>query len=145
MELEDLNNTENDPDNNKSNNKPNNRQKNKSRNSSHNKSSKKKITLIIVAVCLIAAAVIGGIYTARFLIRRSSVDAMKELSDKANKGTSKTSKKTASEPDDPKKYTLDEKYQYFKDKYGIDVPKKNLDFADMQANTNSDIFAWEMP
>ncbi len=147
MELEDLNNTDNNSDNNNSQKEQSNKkQKSKSINDStkrtKNKTNKKKITLVIVAICLIAAAVIGGIYVAEFLIKKSSVDAMKELSDKANKTTSKATKKETSKSDDPKEYTLDEKYQYFKDKYGIDVPRKNLNFSDMQANTNSDIFAW---
>ena len=38
--------------------------------------------------------------------------------------------------------SLEEKAKYYKDNYGIDVPVMQLDFADLQANTNKDIYAW---
>ena len=38
--------------------------------------------------------------------------------------------------------TLEEKIQWYKDTYDIEVPEKDLDFTDLCANTNPDIYAW---
>jgi len=91
----------------------------------------KKLIWFIASIVLIIIAVVSGIIV---LIngsnQKKAEDTVEEMVSKAN------------EKKDWADYTLEEKYQFYKDKYGIEVPRKNLDFEDMHKTVNKDIYAW---
>ncbi len=113
---------------------------------------RKKIWLVLAIVFLLVALVSGGICLQQHLVRKQAQDERDKLASLVNElkedtedtASEETLEQTVtSEPEkDWKDYTLEEKYQAYLDTYGIEVPKKNLDFGELQETVNADIYAW---
>lgn len=109
----------------------------------------KRIYLVFFIIFLISAIVSGGLWLHDYMIKISAQSDREELAAQVNEIP-----QTVSSPEipvtegtaEPEKswedYTLEEKYQAYLDTYGIEIPQKNLDFEDLQSNTNEDIYAW---
>ena len=102
------------------------------------KKKKNKAWLILALVLLAIAVICGAVCIYQYMQKKANEKAMQELTE-ATKPDESTQPETEAES---KTYTYAEKVQYFKDTYGIDVPEKNIDFDDLTANTNPDIYAW---
>ena len=125
---------------------------------------KNKIWLIFAGLFLIAAVISGGIWLRQQLVIQQAQEEREQLASMVN-GAEESSAAVAEnsavtlpaqdsakpvvvetptpEPQKEwKDYSLEEKYQAYLDTYGIEIPEKNLNFEELQATVNSDIYAW---
>lgn len=110
-----------------------------------NKKIPKKIWLIVGVIFLIVAVVSGLIAFEGYMRKREALEQFDQLAQNVNQ-VNDGSQTVVDAPVEPERkwsdYSLDEKKQYYKEKYNIDVPEKNIDFTVLQTETNSDIYAW---
>ena len=107
------------------------------------------IRKIIIAVCLFAAVIIALSMIIRYANQKSNLDKYEELAQQTEEPAIQLTAEpveTANVEEEPKQeegsMSLAEKIQWYKDNFDIDVPEKNLDFVQLQENTNADIYAW---
>ena len=115
---------------------------------------KKKIWLVLAIIFLAAAIISGGICIHQYVVRARAQKEREELASLVNEIPEETESsgqqtpptETATPETEPEKewkdYTLEEKYQAYLDTYGIEIPKKNLDFDELRETVNGDIYAW---
>lgn len=119
---------------------------------------KKNIWLICAIVLFIIALICGVIWISQYLEKRNAqkdrdslMSSVNAVTGNSNSGVldNSTTESTPDETEPPTEpvrtwadYTLEEKYQAYFDTYGITVPRKNLDFEELRASVNSDIYAW---
>lgn len=111
------------------------------------------IWLTAATLLMIAAVVSGLIWLRQESVRNQAQDQRSELAEQVNPAeeTVPVEESEDEEPEIPEpeeieksweEYTLEEKYEAYFDTYGIIVPEKNLDFEELQAEVNEDIYAW---
>lgn len=115
---------------------------------------KKKIWLVLAIIFLAAAIISGGICIHQYAVRARAQKEREELASLVNEIPEETESsgqqtpptETTTPETEPEKewkdYTLEEKYQAYLDTYGIEIPKKNLDFDELRETVNGDIYAW---
>lgn len=116
-----------------------------------------KVIWLAAAVLLaVAAAVSGGLWLRQEAARKRAEEQREALSQQANSAEADLTEETENsepavsdaetvQPEAEKgweEYTIEEKYQAYFDTYGITVPRKNLDFEQLQEDINEDIYAW---
>lgn len=118
------------------------------------KGDKKKIWLVLTIFFLVAAIISGGICIHQTVVRARAQKEREELTSLVNDIPEETESAapqdtpagTAMPETEPEKewkdYTQEEKYQAYLDTYGIEIPKKNLDFEELRETVNGDIYAW---
>ncbi len=104
------------------------------------------IRKIIIIVCVLAAIILAAVLGVNYFRQRAELAKMEELANQTRLPDvelvpEEIVDEPVVEPED-RPMTVDEKIQWYEDTYGIVVPEKNLDFADLQENTNADIYAW---
>ncbi len=118
----------------------------------------KKIWLFLSAAFFLIAIAAAGVLARDYINQKKAEGMYSRLSSEANAeelqpagaegggAGAESGKNTQGASEEAGKtwsgYTLEEKYQAYLDTYGIEVPEKTLDFADLQENTNPDIYAW---
>ena len=114
---------------------------------------KNKIWVLLAVIFASVALISAGMLIGNKLIEIRASKALEDLTEQTNDIESpvetdthapdETGETAETEAEKPwSEYTLDEKYQAYYDTYGIEVPRKNIDFEDLKANTNADIYAW---
>lgn len=110
------------------------------------KSNGDKIRNIIIIVCVIAAVLIAVLLGVRYAKQQAELTKLKELAEQTQlPDVQLVAENIVDEPGEVVEngpMTIDEKIEWYQEKFGIEVPDKNLDFADLQENTNEDIYAW---
>lgn len=111
-----------------------------------------RIWLALCLVLLVVAVVAGGICAAGKLVERSADADREKLVAKVNDVPENETVSAFTEKPETEDaaesvrtwadYTLEEKYSAYLEVYGIEIPRKNLDFEDLRENTNEDIYAW---
>lgn len=107
----------------------------------HNKKNtkqKKSVWLALAIVCIIVAIVAIVVIVKKNVTENKAESQYSSLASQVNS----QSEPVVSEPEEKTEYTLEEKIKLIEEKYNIEVPRKNIDFADLQANVNQDIYAW---
>lgn len=113
----------------------------------------KVIWLAAAIILAISAAVSGGIWLRREIIKNQAEEQRNELAEQVDsvEGDPSGEEPEVTEPEvtEPEvaekswdEYTLEEKYSAYLDTYGIDVPSKNIDFEELREEVNEDIYAW---
>ena len=105
---------------------------------------------IIVIVCVIVAVIIAVSLGVRYAKQQAELDKLKELAEQSQLPNLELVAEDVVEDvvEEPVEevenapMTIDEKIEWYQETFGIEVPDKNLDFADLQENTNADIYAW---
>lgn len=111
---------------------------------------------ILLAVCLVGAAVAFGILIHGEMQRRRQAELMAQLAEQINQAKQEKENCDASEsesnteeplemPETERTWetlSLEEKNQKLEEFFGIDIPDKEIDFAALQEITNSHIYAW---
>ncbi|MBR1931133.1 MAG: class B sortase [Lachnospiraceae bacterium] len=107
------------------------------------------IRKIIIVVCAFLALVVAGVMVFRYANQRAALKKLEEMAQQTETPQVEVVAETVEEEEpiadetvEEGPMTLEQKLQWYKDTYGIEVPEKNLDFADLQENTNADIYAW---
>lgn len=122
------------------------------------KNNKQKFLYLILAIVLIIIAIVsGGIFIYDKITENSAQNDREDLSNFVNSTTpapvievedlpNDNTEPTVEPTEEPQKtwaeLSLDEKIAAYKDVYGIEVPKKNIDYDALHTNTNEDIYAW---
>lgn len=109
---------------------------------------------VLFAICaFVAIFAIGGMVYGT-INRRHEQQLLEQLAQQTEPEDSSALSESASpvptpdemsEPVEEKPWeqmTREEKKQKLEEYFGIDIPEKNIDFADLQAEINSDIYAW---
>lgn len=104
-----------------------------------NKNAKKKPVWLVLAIVCIVIAIAAIVVIVKKNANESKAES--QYSSLASQVNSQ-SESVISEPEEKTEYTLEEKIELIEEKYGMEVPRKNIDFADLQANVNKDIYAW---
>lgn len=104
-----------------------------------NKNAKKKPVWLFLAIVCIVVAIAAIVVIVKKNANESKAES--QYSSLASQVNSQ-SESVVSEPEEKTEYTLEEKIELIEEKYGMEVPRKNIDFADLQANVNKDIYAW---
>lgn len=113
----------------------------------------KSVWLAAAVILLILAAVSGGIWLRQEAAKNQVEEQRNALAEQVNPSEEDLSveepevmEPEVAEPEVTEKdwdeYTLEEKYRAYLDTYGIDVPPKNLNFEELRAEVNKDIYAW---
>lgn len=117
---------------------------------------RKKIWLLLSVLFFLTGLAASGILIKDHIIRKNAEEMYDQLISEANadrlpvlaEESSRTDTEdgeTAQSTESEKAwsdYTLEEKYQAYQNIYGIEIPQKTLDFAELQESTNPDIYAW---
>ncbi len=122
---------------------------------------KKKIWLIICMLCVLGAVILVGVCIYGELEKKEQQDLYENLETSASKDIflehsedSSVVERVAIEEEESfiqpseeaneemKESLLEAKYQALEAKYEIEIPRKHIDFQDLQTNTNADIYAW---
>ena len=104
-----------------------------------NKNGKKKpVWLVLAIVCIVVAIAAIAVVFKKNANENKAESQYSSLASQVNS----QSEPVVSEPEEKTEYTLEEKIELIEEKYGMEVPRKNIDFADLQANVNQDIYAW---
>lgn len=105
-----------------------------------------KTRKMIIVACVVVAVIIAVFLIVRYARQQAELDKLRELAEQSQlPNVEIVAEDVVEEPieeveDAP--MTIEEKIEWYQEKYGIEVPDKNLDFADLQENTNADIYAW---
>ena len=99
----------------------------------------KVIWLALAVVCVIVAVVAIIMFTKD---KSAEKQADSQYSSLASQVNQEEPVEEESQPEEKVEYTLEEKIARLEEKYGMEIPRKNIDFADLQANVNPDIYAW---
>ena len=108
------------------------------------------IRKIIIAVCIFLALIIALVMIIQNANQRANLKKMEELAEQTEQPVVELAAEPVPEEEtvteepeeEPGPLTPEEKIAWYKETYGIEVPEKNLNFADLQENTNPDIYAW---
>lgn len=111
----------------------------------------------LFVVCMLVTAFAIGILISQLFITFNAESSREQLKVDVNtingeyiekeqmcdKDGGKVSSATTQQNDEKaSSLNLESKYQFYKDTYGIEIPKKNLDFDKLQKEKNADIYAW---
>lgn len=107
-----------------------------------------KVALVGVVIFLLIAIVSGGVFIVQAVNRKQAEDLMEELAEntfvpKATEETVEASVEKADTTDTVEAIESEavDPIDALREK-GIPIPEKEIDFAELQANTNADIYAW---
>lgn len=111
---------------------------------------KKKLYLMIAIVCILAAVgMVAGMVVQGIQENQQQEiyeDLAEAVGDNAVAEANQKPEVTGEEPVEKEELTeeelLEAKYKALEEKYDIEIPRKNIDFEELQANTNQDIYAW---
>ncbi len=98
---------------------------------------KKGLWTVILVVAIAAIAVIVGNYIIKHSHQSEQLSIYEKLTESHNQEES-----TAEVEEEEELSELEAKYLALEEKYGIQIPRLDLDFADLKENTNEDIYAW---
>lgn len=115
----------------------------------------KKIWLILAIILFVIACVTGGIFIRNEIVKAKAQKEREELQQQVNtlpvevpepEPEPEVVEEPEPEPEpEPKEWdemTMEEKCQAYEERLGIKVPVKNLDFDELLADVNAEIFAW---
>lgn len=105
-----------------------------------------KIRNIIVIVCVAVAVIIAIILGINYVKQQQELAKLADLQEQTQlPNIGLVAEDIVDGPEETLEdgpMTIDEKIEWYRENFGIEVPDKTLDFADLQENTNADIYAW---
>lgn len=107
------------------------------------------VALVVCGLCLLGAVIAGGIWITQMLAYKQAQEQYTQLADNTDLSqevpVATESEMAATEENESSEVETEplvsdpiEKLR----EQGVPIPDKQIDFADLQANTNSDIYAW---
>ncbi len=100
---------------------------------------KKNIWTAIFAIAIIGVVALSAAWIYKLVSQSNQKDIYDGLVESHTQSQEST---TEEDSDEEEVSELEAKYLAIEEKYGIEIPRLDLDFADLQENTNEDIYAW---
>ncbi len=98
----------------------------------------KKKAAFVLCVCFLIGALVSGIIFIKQIVDRESAEKQLEQLAENTEVTEEIQEEKADTAEEEKEPDLLEALR----EAGIPIPEKEIDFADLQENTNADIYAW---